>query len=113
MSTSNLNCDTWHDVLIQKGFDSQSVKALIGFICWNKGDEFAKLGSEITEILSGYEGKVYAKDSVSTTYKDRALLFFNEDIPEGTVNKMFDAIMDYEQNEVYSTEEAANAFYNS
>lgn len=110
---SNLNCDTWHDILIKRGFDSKDAKSLIGFICWNRDEEFAKLGTEITEILSGYEGKVFAKDSISSSYGDKALLFFSEDIVEDTANEMFDCIMDYEQNEVYSTEEAINAFYNS
>lgn len=105
MDTLDLLCDTWHDVLMQNGFDASSAKSLIGFVSWNKGDEFPHLGREITEILSGYEGKVFAKDAVSSIYGDKALLFLNKDTSEETANKMFDVIMNYEQNKVYSPSE--------
>ncbi|WP_097028288.1 hypothetical protein [Clostridium peptidivorans] len=105
MTADDLLCNTWHDVLIEKGFDSSEARSLIGFISWNKGDEFVHLGKEITEILAGHEGKVFAKDAVSSSYGDKALLFFDKDIPEETASKMFEAIMNYEQKEVYSSEE--------
>ena len=57
-------CKTWQDVLAEKGFDSAVSQALIGFISWNKGEKFNKLGRELTEILSVYEGKVFIKDVV-------------------------------------------------
>jgi hypothetical protein len=60
---------------MEKGFDSSTAKSLIGFISWNKGEEFNKLGKEITEIFLGYEGKVIAKDVVSSKYNDKGLLF--------------------------------------
>lgn len=105
MTTADLLCDTWHDVLIENGFDSSTAKSLIGFVSWNKGDEFVHLGREITELLSDHEGKVFAKDAVSSSYGDKALLFFSRDISEETANKMFEVIMNYEQNEVYSPKE--------
>lgn len=101
MTTSDLIHDTWHDILIKNGFDSATAGSLIGFVSWNKGDEFAYLGREITEVLSDYEGKVFAKDAVSSAYGDKALLFFDKDISEEIANKIFEAIMNCEQKEVY------------
>lgn len=101
MNIADIKNSTWHDVLIKSGFEPSTSKSLIGFISWNKGDEFPKLGTEITEVLSDYEGRIFAKDAVSRVYGDKALLFFEKDIPQETAGKMFDAIMDYEQNEVY------------
>jgi hypothetical protein len=109
MTNSELSCDTWHDVLIKNGFDSREARSLIGFVSWNKGEEFAYLGREITEVLSDYEGKVFAKDAVSSTYGDKALLFFNQDLSEETASRMFEVIMNYEQNEVYSPSEVTQA----
>lgn len=103
METCNTKCKTWQQVLIEKGVESSISKSFIGFISWNKGEEFNKLGREITEIFSGYEGKVVAKDVVSNIHNDKGLLFFNADIPENIANEIFDTIMSYEQNEVYST----------
>lgn len=48
MTKDDLLCNTWHDVLIESDFDSSDAKSLIGFISWNKGEEFAHLGREIT-----------------------------------------------------------------
>lgn len=101
MNIDNTCCKTWHDVLIEKGFDSTTSKSLIGFISWNKGEEFSKLGTEITQLLSGYEGRVFAKDVSAVNYNDKGLLFFSSDIPEEIANKIFEAIMSYEQNNVY------------
>lgn len=109
MTNSVLKYDTWHDVLIKNGFDTKEARSLIGFVSWNKGDEFAYLGREITEVLSDYEGKVFAKDAVSTRYGDKALLFFDKDISEETSGKIFDVIMNYEQDKVYSPNEVAHA----
>lgn len=101
MNLNNTCCKTWQDVLIEKGFDSATSKALIGFISWNKGEEFSKLGTEITQLLSGYEGKVFAKDVTAINYNDKGLLFFSTDIAQEIANKIFEAIMSYEQNDVY------------
>ncbi len=103
LSLDNICCKTWQDVLIEKGFDSSTAKALIGFISWNKGEEFFKLGTEITQLLSGYEGKVFAKDVTAINYNDKGLLFFSTDISQEIANKIFEAIMSYEQNNVYSS----------
>lgn len=103
MTVYNAQCKTWQDVLIEKGFDSHVSKSLIGFISWNRGEEFTKLGTELTEILSGYEGRIFVKDVVSTDYNDKGLLIFSTDVPEYIVNEMFNAIMDYEQNDVYDS----------
>jgi hypothetical protein len=105
MSATKLKNETWHDVLISNGFNPSTAKSLIGFVSWNKGDEFAYLGREITEVLSDYEGKVFVKDAVSSSYGDKSLLFFSQDVSEDTAYKMFDAIMSYEQNQVYSPKE--------
>lgn len=101
MDLNNICCKTWQDVLIEKGFDSTTAKSLIGFISWNKGEEFSKLGTEITQLLSGYEGRVFAKDVSAINYNDMGLLFFSLDIPQEIANKIFEAIMSYEQNNVY------------
>ncbi|MEQ8196714.1 MAG: hypothetical protein ABRQ27_01665 [Clostridiaceae bacterium] len=101
MKTCDITCKTWHDVLIEKGFDSSSSRSLIGFLSWNRGEEFRNIGKEITEIFSGYEGKVFARDVVSSKYNDKGILFFNDEISQDIANEMFDAIMSYEQNEVY------------
>lgn len=103
MTICDIKCKTWHDVLMEKGVDSSTSKSLIGFISWNKGEEFNKLGKEITEIFSGYEGKVIAKDVVSSKYNDKGILFFSTDIPENIANEIFDTIMSYEQNHVYNS----------
>lgn len=105
MTITDLKHDTWHDVLIKNGFNSSTARSLIGFVSWNKGDEFAYLGREISEVLSGYEGRVFVKDAVSSVYGDKALLFFSEDITGSTANRMFEVIMNYEQNEVYTPSE--------
>ena len=99
----DIKCKTWQDVLIEKGFEFSTSKSLIGFISWNEGEEFNKLGKKITEVLSGYQGRVFVKDVVSTNFNDKGLLFFNTEISEESANKIFDAIMSYEQNNVYST----------
>jgi hypothetical protein len=99
----NTTCKTWQDVLIEKDFESSISESLIGFISWNKGEEFSKLGKKITEVLSTYQGRVFVKDVASANFNDRGLLFLNTEIPEDAANKMFDAIMSYEQNNVYST----------
>jgi hypothetical protein len=108
MTAANIKHDTWHDVLIENGFEPGKVKSLIGFISWNKGDEFAYLGREITEVLSGYEGRVFVKDTVSSEYGDKALMFFSQDITGSTANRMFEVIMNYEQNHVYAPEEVVH-----
>lgn len=105
MHTTDLKHVTWHDILIKNGFDPYIAKSLIGFVSWNKGDEFAYLGREISEVLSGYEGRVFVKDAVSSAYGDKALLFFSQDITGSTANRMFEVIMNYEQNKVYNPSE--------
>lgn len=103
MGTYDIKNITWQDVLIRKGFDPSISKAFIGFISWNRGEEFTKLGREITQVLSDHEGKVFAKDAVSRKYNDKGLLFFSTDLSEDIANEIFDSIMDCEQKEVYST----------
>ena len=103
MNLHNTDCKTWQDVLLEKGFDYSTAKALVGFLSWNRGEEFSKLGNEITEMLSGYEGKVFAKDVVSLNYNDKGILFFNTDISEEIANKIFEEIMSYEQDDVYNS----------
>jgi len=103
LNLHNADCKTWQDVLIEKGFDSSTATSLIGFISWNKGEEFTKLGKEITEVLYGFEGTVFSKDVASTDYNDKGLLFFDTDIPDETANKIFETIMSYEQNNVYNS----------
>jgi hypothetical protein len=98
-----ITCKTWQDVLNEKGFDSVVCKSLIGFISWNKGEKFTKLGKELTEILSGHKGRVFIKDVSSSKYNDTGLVLFNTDISEDVANEVFDAIMSYEQNNVYDT----------
>ena len=61
----NTKCKTWQDILIEKNFESFTSRSLIEFISWNKGEEFNKLGEKITEVISGYQGKIFAKDVVS------------------------------------------------
>lgn len=103
MTVCNTNCKTWQDVLIEKGFDPILAKSLIGFISWNKGEKFTKLGRELTEILTDYQGRVFIKDVSSKEYNDTGLVLFDTDIPEDIANKVFDSIMSYEQNNVYNT----------
>lgn len=98
-----ITCKTWQDVLDEKGFDPAISKSLIGFISWNKGEKFTKLGKELTELLSDHEGRVFFKDVSSSKYNDTGLVLFNTDISEDIANKVFDAIMSYEQNDVYDT----------
>lgn len=103
MDLCNTNCKTWQDVLIEKDFESSTSKSLIGFISWNKGEEFNKIGKKITEVLSGYQGRVFVKDVISTNLNDKGLLFLNTEISQEFANKIFDTIMSYEQNNVYNT----------
>jgi hypothetical protein len=101
LDSCNSKCKTWKDVLIEKNFEFSISESLIGFISWNKGEEFSKLGKKITEILSAYQGRVFVKDVVSTNFNDKGLLFLNTEISEDGANKMFEAIMSYEQENVY------------
>jgi hypothetical protein len=110
MNISDLLNDTWHEVLIRNGIDAYTARNFIGFVAWNKGDEFPKLGREITEVVSDSKGRIYVKDAISSRYGDKALLFFSIDVAESTSNKIFDIIMEYEQNEVYSKESFTHAF---
>lgn len=105
MTTTEEKCDTWHDVLTKNGFDPKVAKSLIGFVSWNKNDEFVFLGREITEVISEHTGRVFVKDAVSSIYGDKALLFFDKDVSEETAIMMFEVIMAYEQKEVYSPRE--------
>lgn len=92
---------TWKEVLAKKGFDKQTADAFIGFIAWEEGNMFAKLGEEITEVLAGHEGEVFAKDVINTKYENTGVLFFNRNIPEKTVHQVFDTILTYEHENVY------------
>ncbi|WP_139264281.1 hypothetical protein [Clostridium magnum] len=98
-----MTCKTWQDVLIEKGFDPVLSKSFIGFISWNKGEKFTKLGKELTELLLDHRGSVFIKDVSSSKYNDTGLVLFNTDISEDVADEVFEAIMDYEQNNVYDT----------
>lgn len=102
MDVFNINCKTWHDVLIERGFDPSVSKALIGFISWNKGEEFNNLDSKINEILCNHKGTVFANDVESSKYNDKGLIFFTVEVSKSIANEMFDAIMNYEQMNVYN-----------
>jgi hypothetical protein len=99
----NTKCKTWQEVLIEKGFEPSISKALIGFISWNRGEEFNKLGKKITEVLSEHQGKVVVKDVVSANFNDKGLLFLNAETTEEAANKIFEVIMGYEQDNVYNS----------
>jgi hypothetical protein len=97
----NIKNITWKEVLINKGIDESIVKSFIGFIAWDEGKIFSKLGQEINDVLNGYEGKVIANDVICNKYKSIGILFFSTDISEKIANKVFEVIQDYEHNEVY------------
>lgn len=92
---------TWHDVLRKKGFDDSTSESLIGFISWEKDNIYPNLGKEITDVLTDYRGKVIAKDVLSNKYGDQGILFLNANLPEKTIKNMFEAIMEYEHEDVY------------
>ena len=94
-------CLTWHEILIKKGINPEMSKSLIGFTSWNQNEIPDKLGKHITDILKEHSGKVVVKDVVGTRYNDIGLLFFKNNIPEDVATKVFDIIMNYEQEEVY------------
>lgn len=92
---------TWHQVLQDKGFNSEISESLIGFIAWEEDNMFSKMGKEINDVLMGYEGKVIAKDVSNTEYNNMGILFLKKNISEKTANQVFDAILNYEHKEVY------------
>jgi len=92
---------TWHEVLKNKGFDSKVSKSVIGFIAWEKDNMFQKIGKEINDVLLGYEGKIIAKDVLSNKFNNIGVLFVSDDISQDTSDKIFQAILDYEHEEVY------------
>jgi len=92
---------TWHDVLIEKGIDPSSAKALISFVSWNENTEYPHLGDKITSIISSNPGSIFVKDAVSNKYRDRGLLFLDRNLPGETVTSIFNIIMDYEQEDIY------------
>ena len=96
---------TWKEVLINKEFDESIAKSFIGFISWDEGRIFYKLGKEINDVLAGYEGKIIAYDVTCSKYKSIGILFFSEDVSQETANKIFETIQDYEHNEVYNIKE--------
>ena len=91
----------WHEVLSKKGFDSMTSSSFIGFIAWEKNNMFSKMGKEINDALLGYEGRVIAMDVHSTKYNNIGVIFVNKDIPEESTYDIFNAILDYEHEEVY------------
>lgn len=99
MSIKNI---TWKEVLINKSFDESIVKSFIGFISWDEGEIFSKLGEEINDVLADYEGKIIAKDTVCNKYESIGILFFSKDLSQDIADRMFKAIQDYEHNEVYN-----------
>lgn len=92
---------TWHQVLQDKGFNSEISESLIGFIAWEEDNMFSKMGKEINDVLMGYEGNVIAKDVSNTKYNNTGILFVKNNISEKTANQVFDAILNYEHEEVY------------
>lgn len=96
---------TWKEVLINKGFDKSIAKSFIGFISWDEGRIFPKLGKEINDVLAGYEGKIIACDVTYSKYESIGILFFSENVSQETANKIFETIQDYEHNEVYDIKE--------
>lgn len=105
MSPANITCVTWKDVLKDKGFDEFLVESFIGFISWDEGEIFSKLGKEINDVLYGYEGKTLAYDVICPKYESIGILFFKNSISEENASKIFDAILEYEHNDVYDMDE--------
>ncbi|MFZ5969895.1 MAG: hypothetical protein ACOYVK_22265 [Bacillota bacterium] len=92
---------TWHDLLIQKGIDPSSAKALISFISWNQNTEYPHLGERITNILASNAGSIFVKDAARRKHGDRGLLFLDRDLPDDVASDMFNIIIDYEEEEMY------------
>lgn len=103
MSVKNLTCLTWKDILSEKGFEDSIVNSFIGFISWDKEKIYSKLGEEINDVLAGYEGKIIAMDVACSKYNSIGILFFKMIISEKNANNIFETILKYEHNEVYST----------
>lgn len=103
MSINNSTCLTWKDILSEKGFEDSIVNSFIGFITWDKEKIFSKLGKEINDVLAGYEGKIIAMDVVCKKYNSIGILFFKMNISQKDANSIYETILKYEHNEVYST----------
>lgn len=101
MERKSLDSITWQEVLTVGGMDADTASRLIGFVSWNKDEMAPLLGQDITNILSQSGGKAVVKDVSTSAYNDRGLLFLEEDVPDDSAHRMFDIIMDYEQQEVY------------
>jgi len=97
----NIKNITWKEVLINKGIDETTVNSFIGFISWDEGEIFSKLGQKINDVLNGYEGKIVANDVEYSKYKSFGIVFFRTNVSEEMANKVFEVIQDYEHNEVY------------
>lgn len=93
---------SWHEVLRNAGFDDAVAESLIGFITWHEDEIYPKLGHEINDVLNGYEGRVIARDVISSKYHHQGLLFFDEPLSEELSNRILDTILDYEFGEVYA-----------
>ena len=104
ITKTDSTCLTWHEVLIEKGINQEISKSFIGFTSWIQKELPDKLGKHITDILQEYSGKVIVKDVIGTKYNDTGLLFLRNDMPQDVATEVFDAIMKYEQEEVYDIE---------
>ncbi|AOT72588.1 hypothetical protein [Geosporobacter ferrireducens] len=93
---------TWHEVLKKAGFNGPIAESLIGFISWEEDKIYPRLGHEMNDVLNNYEGKLVAHDVHSSKYHHQGILFLNKRLPEEISNKILDAILDYEYDEVYN-----------
>lgn len=93
---------SWKDLLIKNGFKDEIVNSFIGFISWKTNSIYPKLGNEITDVLTGYSGRVIAKDVYCEKYKSYGIIFLNKEIPYDVAQKIHDIIISYENEEVYN-----------
>ena len=99
---------TWQEVLINKGYSQSLAKSFIGFIAWEEGKNFSKLGKEITDVTTGYEGRILAKDVNNKEHNSKGILFLSNDISDKIADKVFEVILDYEHKEVYDTKDVSH-----
>jgi hypothetical protein len=104
MAITDILCLTYKDVLSNKGFKDDITANFIGFISWEKGETFPKLGKEINDTMSGYTGKFFANDVISSKYNFIGILFFKKEISDEMANEIFETIIEYEHCEVYSVD---------
>lgn len=93
---------SWKDLLIKNGLNNDIVKSFIGFISWKPDNIYPKLGNEITDVLTGYSGRIIAKDVYCEKYKSYGIIFLNKEISDVVAQKIHDIIISYENEEVYN-----------